>query len=163
MSAPEIGLAGGCQCGAIRFATRGTATKIGVCHCRMCQKATGGPFAVYAVFAIEKMVWTRGEPASWASSNIAERLFCARCGTHLAYRPIAKQTIELSTGAFDQPELVAPTYEVGSEGRLAWLDDLNRWPRKTTEANSAIAASGGIVSHQHPDRDEALSAHKTSP
>ncbi len=38
-------LTGGCQCGAVRFALSAPPAKISICHCRMCQKASGAPFA----------------------------------------------------------------------------------------------------------------------
>ena len=41
-------LTGGCQCGAIRFALSKPPAKISICHCRMCQKASGAPFASFA-------------------------------------------------------------------------------------------------------------------
>ena len=41
-------LTGGCQCGAIRFALSAPPTKVSICHCRMCQKASGAPFASFA-------------------------------------------------------------------------------------------------------------------
>lgn len=41
---------GGCQCGAVRYALY-AAPEGSVCHCRMCQKAVGGPFAALAKFA----------------------------------------------------------------------------------------------------------------
>ena len=41
-------LTGGCQCGAIRFALSAPPTKVSICHCRMCQKASGAPFASLA-------------------------------------------------------------------------------------------------------------------
>jgi len=41
-------LTGGCQCGAIRFAVKAAPVKVSICHCRMCQKASGAPFASFA-------------------------------------------------------------------------------------------------------------------
>ena len=41
-------LTGGCQCGAIRFAVSAPPMKVSICHCRMCQKASGAPFASFA-------------------------------------------------------------------------------------------------------------------
>ena len=46
VGAGPIGLKGGCQCGAVRY--RLDATPGGnICHCRMCQKAGGGPFMAF--------------------------------------------------------------------------------------------------------------------
>ena len=55
---------GGCQCGAIRFAVKAAPVKVSICHCRMCQKASGAPFASLAEIGHEHFSWTRGTPAS---------------------------------------------------------------------------------------------------
>jgi hypothetical protein len=49
---------GGCQCGAVRYCAEGF-KRPSICHCRMCQKAVGGPFA--ALVVVENLSWTRGE------------------------------------------------------------------------------------------------------
>ena len=41
-------LTGGCQCGAVRYALYAKPDRAGICHCRMCQKAVGGPFKAWA-------------------------------------------------------------------------------------------------------------------
>jgi hypothetical protein len=79
-------LTGGCQCGAVRFAVSGAPAKISVCHCRMCQKASGAPFASFADIEHADFSWTRGKPAAFKSSSIAMRDFCADCGTRLTGR-----------------------------------------------------------------------------
>ena len=76
---------GGCQCGAIRYAMF-AAPKAGLCHCRMCQKAVGGPFLAWAMVPVEAFAWTRGQPAEFRSSSAATRGFCARCGTPLLFQ-----------------------------------------------------------------------------
>ena len=106
---------GGCQCGAVRFAVYAEPEKIGLCHCRMCQKAVAGPFAVLAEVPWPDFVWTRGERAAFQSSSRAIRDFCAVCGTPLSYRHPNGKIIELLTGTFDQPARVPPTYAVGTE------------------------------------------------
>jgi hypothetical protein len=70
-------LTGGCQCGAIRFALSAAPVKVSICHCRMCQKAAGAPFASFADIERGDFAWTRGKPAAFRSSSIAERDFCA--------------------------------------------------------------------------------------
>jgi len=89
-------LTGGCQCGAIRFALSATPLKISICHCRMCQKASGAPFASFAEIENTDFAWTRGKPSAFRSSSIAERHFCAACGTPLSFRRIDGPKIEIA-------------------------------------------------------------------
>ena len=100
-------LTGGCQCGAVRFAVSAPPNRISICHCRMCQKATGAPFASFADIEQTDFTWTRGKPAAFQSSSIAERDFCAACGTPLSFRRIGGPRIEIMTGAFDRPRIPA--------------------------------------------------------
>ena len=79
-------LSGGCQCGAIRYALYAEPAAADICHCRMCQKAMGNLFMAVASVPQEQFAWTRGAPATWQSSAIAERGFCAKCGTPLSFR-----------------------------------------------------------------------------
>lgn len=144
---------GGCQCGKVRFAAFAEPRRIGLCHCRMCQKAVGGPFGVYAIVAESDFAWTRGAPSSWASSNVATRDFCATCGTPLAFRFAGGDTVEVLSGAFDDPTRICPTYEVGREGKLGWLATLAALPGKTTAENIGDEKVAAIVSYQHPDRE----------
>ena len=146
-------LTGGCQCGAIRFALSAAPIRVSVCHCRMCQKATGAPFASLAEIPNESFSWTRGKPASFASSSIAERDYCAGCGTPLSYRRIGGPTIEIATGAFDRPDRVVPTLQFGTESRLGWVVAIANMPSQTTLQNQGSEKLQKIVNHQHPDHD----------
>jgi hypothetical protein len=148
-------LTGGCQCGAVRFAVYSQPEKTGLCHCRMCQKAVAGPFAALAEVAWGEFAWTRGTPSAFRSSSRAVRDFCPACGTPLSYRKPDGAIIELLTGAFDEPARVAPTFEVGTESKLAWLAHLPSLPGKTTTENSGADTVAAIASYQHPDHDTA--------
>jgi hypothetical protein len=144
---------GGCQCGAVRFAAYVQPEKIGLCHCRMCQKATGAPFAVLAEVPWGDFAWTRGTPVTFRSSSRSARDFCAQCGTPLSYREVGGPIVELMTGTFDDPTRVVPTYEVGTESQLAWVDRIGEMPGKTTLENTGAQKLATIVSYQHPDHD----------
>ncbi|HEX6000806.1 MAG TPA: GFA family protein [Hyphomicrobiaceae bacterium] len=144
---------GGCQCGAVRFAVYVQPQKIGLCHCRMCQKAAGAPFVVLAEVPWSDFAWTRGQPAAFQSSSRAARDFCAACGTPLSYRHTGGPVIELMTVAFDDPSRVTPTYKVGTESELAWVDHIAELPGKTTFENTGAEELAKIESYQHPNRD----------
>lgn len=152
-AARQAVLTGGCQCGAVRFALYAEPVRIGLCHCRMCQKAVAGPFVSLAEVRHEDFAWTRGKPAAFRSSTIAERDFCADCGTPLSYRQIGGPRIELTTGSFDQPARVAPTYAIGTESQLPWTKTIGSFPGKTVAEASSAGAIERIVSYQHPDHD----------
>jgi hypothetical protein len=152
-SATNPVLTGGCQCGAIRFALSAPPRKVSICHCRMCQKASGAPFASFADIENSDFSWTRGKPAAFRSSSIAERDFCANCGTLLSFRRIGGPRIEIMTGAFDRPDRVVPTRQFGSESRLGWVVAIANLPSQTTLQNYGAEKLNGIVSYQHPDHD----------
>lgn len=151
--AAKATLTGGCQCGAIRFATSATPLRISICHCRMCQKAAGAPFASFADFDRNDVRWTKGTPATFRSSSIAERGFCAACGTPLSFGRIDGPRIEIMTGTFDRPDRVVPTRQYGTESRLGWVGTIVNLPSQTTLQNYGPETMATIVSHQHPDHD----------
>ena len=76
---------GGCQCGAVRFHVEGALGDASICHCRMCQKASGNFYLPLVSVRGAKLSWTRGEPKKFRSSNHAWRGFCVDCGTPLFY------------------------------------------------------------------------------
>jgi hypothetical protein len=142
-----IRLTGGCQCGAVRYAL--FAMPLGtICHCRMCQKAVGGPFAALSTLDLAAVTWTRGEPAIFESSSVAIRGFCKACGTPLSYQGLDRSKIDITTGSLDDPSAVKLQEIFGAESRVGWLEALNTLPFHETEAKYA-----GVISKQHPDHD----------
>ena len=114
--AGPIGLTGGCQCGAVRYRLD-TAPGGNICHCRMCQKASGGPFMAFGGVP-NAFVVTRGALSIFKSSDIAERGFCAACGTPLTYRVLGGQRVGVTLGSLDHPDAVAPEEQFGAISRL---------------------------------------------
>lgn len=74
---------GGCLCGKRRYRFRGPPSTAGYCHCSMCRRATGGPFAFLVRVDEAALEWTASRPAVYRSSPIAERGFCPDCGSPL--------------------------------------------------------------------------------
>lgn len=152
MQTPAPMMTGGCQCGAIRYALY-EAPESTICHCRMCQKAVGGPFAAFSKVKLTGFAWTLGEPASFQSSSAAERHFCQACGTPLTFRYLDGDAIEVTTCTLDDPAGLPPTISFGAESRLPWIDLVlpGRLRDVLTAENSG--ATRTIVSYQHPDHD----------
>lgn len=152
MSRAEQGITGGCQCGAVRF----HAERLGeaaICHCRMCQKAFGGFFG--PLVTGYGVVWTRGTPAYFQSSNKFRRGFCAACGTPLTYERLSRQVdspVELAIGALDDPAVAPPSRQVNRRWHVSYVDRLADLPIRSDEDDAWLAAEG-ILSFQHPDHD----------
>jgi hypothetical protein len=151
------GLTGGCQCGAVRFRVDGAVRHASVCHCRMCQKATGSPIGAFASVRAADLVWTRGERARFQSSNAVARGFCGDCGTPLTFEAVAGgSSIALTLASFDdpaRPELF-PTRQLELASRIPWMADLHDLPARTPEEQAASDVRyGPRASLQHPDHD----------
>lgn len=144
-------LTGGCQCGHVRYALYARPDAVNICHCRMCQKAVGGPFAAFASVAAADFAWTRGSPGAFQSSSIAARDHCRDCGTPLTFRYLDQPRISVTTGSLDHPEAAVPDEQFGIENRLAWLDRLDTMPATRTEDDDPTGRLVGMVNHQHPD------------
>ncbi len=115
-------IAGGCQCGRVRYTAQIGSTDAYLCHCRMCQRATGGFAAAFVNLQQTDLEW-HGAPDWYASSPIAERAFCSACGTPLGFRYPDSPKIDLTLGSFDDPSGFAPTSHFGAETmHRAWLD-----------------------------------------
>lgn len=143
---------GGCQCGAVRYAFYAPLENSHVCHCRMCQRATGGVFAALAGGKPENFAWTRGKPAFFASSNLAQRGFCSACGTPLSFMydsPTARMYTTI--GSLDAPQDAAIVKQFGIESRLPWVKFCDEVPaERTGESAAAQEFLAGMQNHQHP-------------
>ena len=146
-------LTGGCQCGAVRYRIDAAPVNPHVCHCRMCQKASGAAFMAFAETDLGHFQWTRGAPAWFRSSEAVERGFCAACGTSLHFRYVGSDRLDVSLASLDEPDAVTPAKEFGYESRLHWLDLLGTLPNSTTEGSPPAAALRTYASRQHPDHD----------
>ena len=123
---------GGCLCGQVRWRATGRPANVRVCHCRLCQKATGGPFFARAIFLRDDFAWT-GEATRWQSSPRLTRISCARCGTPMFAKPSdppARMGVSVATA--DDRHALAPTAHIWVSEKVAWLkldDGLPQHPR----------------------------------
>lgn len=153
MSAPVF--TGGCQCGAVRYALDQQPENVHVCHCRMCQKAVGGPFAV--ICPVQKTAFrvTRGSISYFHSSDVARRGFCSACGTPLRFEYPEADDLGVLVGTLDEPDRAPPENQYGNESRVAWYAGLIQVPgdSPTYANNPQMLHRISSTNHQHPDYD----------
>ncbi len=125
-------LTGGCQCGAVRYGLHARPEEASFCHCRMCQRATGGAFAALACLRNADLEWTKGAPTLFESSSIAKRGFCPSCGTPLTFAYNTGGHINVTIGSLDDPEGESPSIHYGMESKRSWLKLCDGWEEQQT-------------------------------
>jgi hypothetical protein len=115
-------MTGGCACGRVRFTARIADGDAYLCHCRMCQRATGSVSIAFKNVRKADVTWNGG-PDWYASSPIAARPFCRECGTSLGFAYPDSEKMDLAVAAFDDPSRFRPTAHFGAESmHRAWLN-----------------------------------------
>ena len=114
---------GGCQCGKVRYTAQVDPAEAYLCHCKMCQRATGGFAAAFVHVAQADVAW-QGRPDLYESSPIARRPFCSQCGTPIGFQfAEGSSNMDLTVGSFDDPSDFRPKHHFGAESiHEAWLD-----------------------------------------
>jgi hypothetical protein len=98
-------ITGQCQCGAVRIAVSAPFVGALYCHCRRCQRRSGGTRALTALSPPGTFSVTAGEDKLrvWDPGDGWKKAFCADCGSHT------------HTTSPDDPDVVAT--------RMGCLDD----------------------------------------
>lgn len=112
---------GGCACGQLRFEVLGEPTRVGLCHCLTCRKASGSILNAYAVYPGERVRVT-GEVRRWTADTPGAdaRGHCPTCGGQvLAGYPGGE--VEIRLGALDETSSLAPTHELFVGRREDWF------------------------------------------
>jgi hypothetical protein len=115
-------MTGGCQCGRIRYTAQVASDEAYLCHCRMCQRATGGVSIAFVNLPKAAVAWEK-EPDWYHSSPFARRPFCSVCGTPLGFEYPDSEKCDLTVGSFDDPSRFRPEHHFGAESlHEAWID-----------------------------------------
>lgn len=115
-------MTGGCACGKVRYEAKVDPAGAYLCHCRMCQRATGSVSIAFVNAQLNDVTW-ESEPDWYESSPIARRPFCAHCGTSLGFLFTEDaDKMDLTVGSFDDPSPFAPKHHFGVESmHRAWI------------------------------------------
>ena len=146
-------ITGGCLCGKVRY--QATTKPLGsmLCHCRMCQRFSGAPILGGTTFPAEALSFTQGEPKYFVSSKIAQRGFCGDCGTALIYQGTLGVWTKWSmifTASLDEPEKYPPTYHLGIESTMPWLDIHDDLPRTMCKNSPSLVDAYRTVNEEVP-------------
>ena len=153
------GLTGGCQCGQVRYRAAGTDNAV-LCHCRMCQRAMGGPFG-WMVSTVDLAI--EGTPSWFQSSSAAKRGFCAACGTPLFFRLEGGEKTWVTAGSLEDPMLAPPLEHYGTESRYAWTELASELPGSPTVPGGITGDTADVTSFQYITEHAADQTAKEAP
>lgn len=124
---PAFPIEGGCQCGAVRYRITAAPLAVYNCHCRDCQRASGGTHTMSMPIARERVELLSGELAGYDkaadSGRTVRMLGCAVCGTKIWNEPLASSAmLVVKAGTLDDPSWAVPIGNIWTDSRLPWAE-----------------------------------------
>ena len=120
----KLPITGGCACGAVRYVVSAEPVLMLNCHCRDCQRATGGAYAPVVVVprtAVQITGELRYYNVTGESGGVVERGFCPNCGSRVAgLLGRIPDIVGLLAGSLDDPSLHRPTVDIFTASAHPW-------------------------------------------
>lgn len=150
---------GGCSCGAVRFRLTAEPMFVHCCHCRDCQKQTGGAFAINALIETDRIEILSGAPEPVSMPTDSGRPHdiyrCPHCKVAVwsdyGRRPYLR-FVRVST--LDDPTAVVPNVHIYTRSKVPWVtlpadvpsfpeyyDMKTLWPADAQQRRAAASAA----------------------
>ena len=130
-------MTGGCACGRVRFTAQIADDEAYLCHCRMCQRATGSVSIAFKNVKQSAVTWESG-PDWYDSSPIGKRPYCRECGTSLGFTFKEGPNMDLTVAAFDDPARFKPTSHFGAESMHRQWINTEGLPENRTDQHKGL-------------------------
>ena len=135
---------GSCLCGAVHWRIAPPFVGMTHCHCSMCRKAHGAPFATYLTVAREQYRLLEGADTitDYESSADSHRAFCRRCGSVVPSTENGEQ-VYVPAGCLDDDPGVRPSAHIFVASKAPWhiiADDLPRADIYTAAGDGPLIA-----------------------
>jgi hypothetical protein len=120
-------VSGECACRAIHYESKAEPILMLHCHCRDCQRSSGGPFSSFVIVPKESFELSQGSLRFHDSPSDpggkTHRGFCADCGSPILARNDANPDIvAIRVASLDDPNWFNPEVDV-------WTSDAHPWDR----------------------------------
>ena len=126
MKLPAFPVEGGCQCRAVRYQI--TAPPLGVynCHCRDCQRSSGGTHTMSMPTPREHVVLLQGELVAYDkladSGRVVRMMGCAACGTKVWNEPLSSPImLVVKPGTLDDMSWAVPVGNIWTASKVPWV------------------------------------------
>ncbi|KAK5992636.1 hypothetical protein PT974_06051 [Cladobotryum mycophilum] len=122
---------GSCWCGSLKYEYSGEPAMVGLCHCKSCQKISGGAYTTGIVMPKDQLSVTSGTPKTYTQKHESGMnvtiFFCGNCSSTLYKQADSDMLLPFSVlmaGTLDEPdkaELMKPQVELNCKDRMSWL------------------------------------------
>ena len=121
----KVPITGGCNCGEVRFEISAEPQLTWICHCRECQRFSGGGGMTNIVFQKSDVRFTKGTPISngeiGTSGNPTRRGFCPSCGCSItASADVFPDVHGICAASLDDPTILKVVAHI-------WTDSMQPW------------------------------------
>lgn len=113
---------GTCLCGTLRYEIDGPFTMMMHCHCSMCRKHHGAPFATFVAAPLSSFRWIAGEEAvaKYRSSEHGTRSYCTKCGSVAPMLMAPMDVAVCPAGNLEDDPGVRPTAHMFVGSKAPW-------------------------------------------
>ena len=122
---------GACLCGKVAYEIDGQISKIWLCHCSKCRRATGSAFHSSAVCRPDKFRWLRGEEeiSEYENSPGYKVRFCRHCGSPVPSFLEENQAMFLHVGALDGEFISKLSHHIFVGSKAEWFELHDELPK----------------------------------
>jgi len=125
MTRPPLPLAGGCQCGAVRYRITGWPLTLYCCHCSECQRQSSSAFGMSLrvrrsdvdidMAAMKYWIRDSGMPTE------AHCRFCPSCGTRIMHDRPDVEAVTIKAGSLDDRSWLRPVGHIWTSSAQPWM------------------------------------------
>jgi len=137
---------GGCNCGAVRFRLSQPPLTAYICHCHLCQKRTGSPFAMNVVFPAAGLEVTAGEPfelpRDLGGGVQSVSFLCRQCYSRLWTHRTGAPVVNVRGGALDDAGDLRPVAQLWTSSAQPWAvqSDMLSYEEQPADFTPMVAA-----------------------
>lgn len=138
-------ITGSCLCGTVRWEMDPPFERMRHCHCRICRKSHGAPFATYLTVDRDRFRLTSGADnvTAYQSSEAYRRALCTTCGSVVPSTENGDR-VDVSAGCLDDDPGVRPAMHNFTASKAPWTDLTDSLPRNEAfePGNASVAREG---------------------
>jgi hypothetical protein len=122
---------GQCLCGAVRYEVDGPFDSMLNCHCSMCRKEHGAPFATFVTAPLAGFRWVSGEDSicTYKTQSGGSRSFCRICGSVTPSFMSSMNLVALPAGNLDGDLGIKPQSHIFAGSKASWYEISDSLPQ----------------------------------